>query len=127
MVSFESIARSLGGHDHVMNEVIDAHAADLEWSDLPAEQCPDGVLNTGVVQAAEVPFAHVGVWEHPVGTSTDVEQDEVFVVVSGRGRIVLADGTELALYPGVIGTLVAGTPTTWIIEERLRKVWLTAR
>ena len=108
-----------------MNEAFDALAADLDWSALPAEKCPDGPLNTGVVVLAETAIVDVGVWEHPRGTSTDVEQDEVFVVLQGRGCVVLPDGSELALHPGVVGVLVAGTPTTWIIDEPLRKVWIT--
>ena len=110
-----------------MNRVHDALAASLEWSELPADQCPDAPIATGVWEAEPATIARLGVWEHPVGTSTDVEQDEVFVVLSGRGRVVLPDGSELALAPGTIGVLEAGTPTTWIIEEPLRKVWVTSR
>jgi hypothetical protein len=84
------------------------------------------MINTGVAVLAETPFATVGVWAHPVGVSTDVEQDEVFVVLEGSGRVVLADGSELHLRPGVVGVLAAGMPTTWIIDEPLRKVWITA-
>ena len=69
----------------------------------------------------------VGVWEHAVGTSTDVEMDEVFVVLSGRGRVTLDDGRVLELSPGVVGVLAAGTATTWQIDEPLRKVWVVER
>ena len=110
-----------------MNRVYDAASVDLEWAALPDEQCPDTPVSTGVWQAEPATFASFGVWEHPVGTSTDVEQDEVFVVLSGSGRVILADGTELPLAPGTVGVLEAGTPTTWIIEAPLRKVWLAAR
>jgi uncharacterized cupin superfamily protein len=109
-----------------MNQAFDALAADLDWSDLPEEKCPEGVLNMGVTVLAETSFVDVGVWEHPRGTSTDVEQDEVFVVLSGSGRVLLEDGSELRLAPGVVGVLETGTPTTWIIEEPLRKVWIVA-
>ena len=110
-----------------MNRVHNAHTAPLEWSDLSDEQCPDGPIRTGVWQDEDAAFAQVGVWEHPVGTSTDVEQDEVFVVLSGSGRVILADGSELILAPGTVGVLEAGTATTWIIDEPLRKVWIGAR
>ena len=110
-----------------MNEAFDARAADLDWSALPSENCPDGPLNTGSVVLAETAFIDVGVWEHPRGTSIDVEQDEVFGVLEGRGCVVLPDGSELALHPGVVGVLVAGTATTWIVDEPLRKVWITPR
>jgi uncharacterized cupin superfamily protein len=110
-----------------MNTVSDATAALLEWSELSAGQCPDGSISTGLAHVAESAFAQVGVWEHPQGTSTDVEQDEVFVVLSGSGRVILQDGTELVLKPGTVGVLEAGTPTTWIIDEPLRKVWIAPR
>ncbi len=110
-----------------MNEVFDATAAELVWDALPAEQCPVGPVETGVAVLPAQAFVTIGVWEHPVGVSTDVEQDEVFVVLSGSGRVVLEDGRVLALVPGVVGVLAAGTATTWHIEEPLRKVWITAR
>jgi uncharacterized cupin superfamily protein len=110
-----------------MNTVSDATAALLEWSKLSPGQCPDGSISTGLAHVAESAFAEVGVWEHPQGTSTDVEQDEVFVVLSGSGRVILQDGTELVLKPGTVGVLDAGTPTTWIIDEPLRKVWIAPR
>ncbi len=108
------------------NGVFDAPSAVLEWDDLTPAQCPRGPVSTGVARLGSVAELTVGVWEHPVGVSTDVEQDEVFVVLSGSGRIELADGTALRLAPGVVGTLVAGTATTWVIDEPLRKVWITA-
>jgi uncharacterized cupin superfamily protein len=110
-----------------MNTVSDATNAQLEWSELSAGQCPDGSITTGLAYVAESAFAQVGVWEHPQGTSTDVEQEEVFVVLSGSGRVILQDGTELVLKPGTVGVLAAGTPTTWIIDEPLRKVWIAPR
>ena len=110
-----------------MNEVFDALAHELEWAPLPDDQCPDGPVATGACGLVETAFADVGVWAHPVGTSTDIEQDEVFVVLSGRGRVLLADGSDMHLRPGVVGVLVAGTPTTWVIDEPLRKVWITPR
>jgi uncharacterized cupin superfamily protein len=110
-----------------MNTVSDATIAQLEWSELSAGQCPDGSITTGLAYLAESAFAQVGVWEHPQGTSTDVEQAEVFVVLSGSGRVILQDGTELVLKPGIVGVLAAGTPTTWVIDEPLRKVWIAPR
>ena len=110
-----------------MNQVFDALAADLDWSDLPDDQCPSGPINTGVGVLAETSFVDVGVWQHPRGMSTDVEADEVFVVLAGAGRVVLADGEVLELRPGTVGVLTAGTATTWIVDEPLRKVWVTPR
>ena len=72
-----------------------------------------------------------GIWEHTPGVSTDVEADELFVVVSGRATVEVnggsaaAGGETLELRPGVVGILRAGAKTTWTVHETLRKVWQT--
>jgi len=110
-----------------MNSAFDAVTAALRFTDLPADKSPAGPIATGVQMLAATDDLEVGVWEHPVGTSTDVETDEVFVVLSGRGRVTCADGTVLDLQPGTVGVLEAGTATTWEVEETLRKVWVVSR
>ena len=110
-----------------MNAVFDAAGAPLRFTALPEDKCPDGPLATGVEMLAATGDLEVGVWEHPAGVSTDIETDEIFVVLSGRGRVVCADGTVLDLAPGTVGVLAAGTRTRWEIEEPLRKVWLVER
>jgi uncharacterized protein len=110
-----------------MNRVFDATSAGLRYTELPEEKCPDGALITGVEMLAATDGLEVGIWEHPVGRSTDIETDEVFVVLSGSGRVLLVDGTVLELRPGTVGVLAAGTPTTWEIDETLRKVWIVER
>ena len=78
------------------------------------------------VTAAEVGHSplEVGVWQHSVGTSRDVEVDEVFVVLSGRATIEIADGPTLEVGPGDIGILASGARTTWTVHETLRKVYV---
>ena len=110
-----------------MNSAFDAVTAELRFADLPEDKSPAGPIATGVQMLAATDDLEVGVWEHPVGTSTDVETDEVFVVLSGRGRVTCADGTVLDLKPGTVGVLAAGTATTWEVEETLRKVWVVSR
>lgn len=110
-----------------MTAVFDAASTRLTLTTLPAEKCPQGQVRTAVDLLAHTEVFEVGVWEHEVGVSTDVEVDEVFVVLSGRGRIVLEDGTELPLAPGTVGVLDAGERTTWEITEPLRKVWIVER
>ncbi|MFT4010137.1 MAG: cupin domain-containing protein [Nocardioidaceae bacterium] len=68
-----------------------------------------------------------GVWEHLPGTSTDVEADEVFVVLTGRGTVRFESGEVLDLAPGVVARLHAGERTTWEITEPLRKVYAVTR
>lgn len=67
----------------------------------------------------------VGVWAITPGTSRDVEADEVFVVLSGRGSVRFTDGEVIDLHPGVAVRLRAGDATTWTIEETLRKLYLS--
>ena len=66
----------------------------------------------------------VGLWEVEPGTDTDVEVDEVFLVLSGLGKVSFADGGAIDLRPGVLVRLHAGDQTTWTITERLRKLYL---
>lgn len=110
-----------------MNSAFDAVTTALRFTDLPDDKSPEGPIATGVEMLAATDDLEVGVWEHPVGTSTDIETDEVFVVLSGRGRVTCADGTVLDLQPGTVGVLEAGTATTWEVEETLRKVWVVCR
>ena len=64
-----------------------------------------------------------GVWQITEGTVTDVEADEVFVVVSGSATVEVEGGATLELAPGVMGVLARGARTTWIVREPLRKVF----
>jgi uncharacterized protein len=66
------------------------------------------------------------VWEMTPGTMTDVEADEIFVVLSGAATVEFADGTApLQLGAGDVGRLAAGAETTWTVTETLRKIYLT--
>ena len=93
---------------------------------LPASQqgTPGGAVSTGAAELSGTDGLSVGVWEHSVGISTDTEQDEVFVIIHGRGRIFFEDGRCLHLEPGTIGRLLAGQKTRWEVDEPLRKVWV---
>lgn len=110
-----------------LDAAFDALALPVPMSDLPGDKCPDGPVATGAEVLARTDAYEVGVWEHAVGRSTDVETDEVFVVLAGSGRVILEDGTVLALRPGTVGVLYAGSRTVWEIDEPLRKVWIVER
>jgi uncharacterized cupin superfamily protein len=64
-----------------------------------------------------------GIWQITPGTVTDVELQEMFVVVSGRATIAIEDGPTLEVGPGDVGFLAAGARTTWTVHETLRKVY----
>jgi uncharacterized cupin superfamily protein len=68
--------------------------------------------------------ARVGLWEMAPGVDHDTEADEVFIVLSGRGRIDFEDGSTVDLAPGVCVRLYAGDRTTWTVTESLRKVYV---
>ncbi len=84
-------------------------------------------VTTGSTPLAGTDHLAVGIWEHSAGSSIDVEQDEVFVVLHGRGRIHLDSGEILELVPGTVGSLAAGERTRWEIDEAIRKVWICSR
>ena len=42
----------------------------------------------------------MGLWEHTKGKSIQENDDEVFVVLRGKGKIILDDKTTLELEPG---------------------------
>jgi uncharacterized cupin superfamily protein len=103
---------------------IDAHGLDLAWSEVSHDQVLAGRPRVGSAPIAEVPGLEVGVWAHSPGASTDVEADEVFVVLAGRATIRFDDGTVLDVGPGDVGVLPAGAATTWTVHEELRKVYV---
>jgi len=84
-----------------------------------------GDPRTGSRALAAVAGAEVGVWEMTPGTATDVEVDEVFVVLSGSASVEFDDGTVLELGPSSTVRLRAGDRTTWTVHETLRKVYFT--
>jgi uncharacterized cupin superfamily protein len=68
-----------------------------------------------------------GIWEITPGVVTDVESDEIFVVLSGRATIAVEGGATIEVGPGDVGLLAEGARTTWIVHETLRKVYQTRR
>jgi hypothetical protein len=93
---------------------------------LPPDQTIAGAPAAGSLELAAPPGLEVGIWEHSAGTSTDVEADEVFVVLSGRATIEAEGGPITEVGPGDVVTLRAGARTTWTVHETLRKVYVVA-
>ncbi|WP_256793070.1 cupin domain-containing protein [Terrabacter sp. Ter38] len=86
-----------------------------------------GAPTAAVTSLAEVAGVEVGVWEMTPGTVSDVEADELFVVLSGRATLVVEGGATLELGPGSVVQLPEGARTTWTVTETLRKVYVTPR
>ncbi|MGV9311655.1 cupin domain-containing protein [Streptomyces sp. NPDC003691] len=64
-----------------------------------------------------------GIWQITPGVVTDVEEDEMFVVVSGRATVEVEGGPTLRIGPGDLGVLRRGDRTTWTVHETLRKAY----
>jgi uncharacterized cupin superfamily protein len=104
-------------------------ASALADSDLQADALDPAQVVSGDPQVRVLPLHDsddlaIGVWQHSTGVSTDVEADEVFVVLSGSATVEVADGPILELGPGDVGLLPAGARTTWTIHETLRKIYV---
>ena len=92
---------------------------------LPPDQVVRGGPLAGAVELHQGSGWSVGVWEHTEGTSTDVETDEVFVVLQGRATIAVEGGRTLEVGSGDVVVLDAGARTTWTVHEAVRKVYVT--
>jgi len=95
-----------------------------DWSDLDPGKCVTPGVRTAIAEVVSDAGLEVGVWEHSVGSSVDSFDDEVFVVIEGRGTVTDQHGNVIELAPGVVGVLHPDDETTWVITEPLRKVWI---
>ncbi|MBI1378674.1 MAG: DUF861 domain-containing protein [Frankiales bacterium] len=96
----------------------------LDPSPLEQSQVVAGAPEVRLLELHDSAALGVGLWQHSAGVSTDVEADEVFVVLSGRATIEVEDGPTLEVGPGDVGLLPAGARTTWTVHETLRKVYV---
>lgn len=116
-----------------LSAALDVSAVPLEPLPLDPAQIVSGFPTTAyaVLDASADGRVERGIWEHTPGVSTDVEADELFIVLSGRATVEVDGGAgapggqTLELHPGVVGILRAGATTTWTVHETLRKVWQT--
>ena len=103
---------------------VPATTLDLAWEPVDPAKVVSGAPRVGVAELAAVDGLEVGVWAHTAGVSTDIEADEVFVVLAGRATIELDDGGVLHVGPGDVGILPPGARTRWTVHEDLRKVYV---
>ena len=95
-----------------------------QWAEWPEGKAMTPGVKTAIAEVVSDAGFEVGVWEHGVGTSTDSFDDEVFVVIEGRGTVTCKNGGVINLEPGVVGVLHPDDETVWEITEPLRKVWI---
>ncbi|SNY03932.1 cupin domain-containing protein [Paractinoplanes atraurantiacus] len=66
----------------------------------------------------------IGIWEMSTGAVRDVEVDEVFVVLEGEATITVEGAEPIAVKPGDLVKLTAGTATIWEVTSPLRKLYV---
>jgi uncharacterized cupin superfamily protein len=113
-----------------MNDVTGSfalHAADVPLSpgELDSSQVLAGspLVTEAVLSESADGRVVRGIWRITEGTVTDVEQDELFVVLEGRATIDVEGGPTLRVGPGDVCVLERGARTTWVVHEALRKVF----
>nr|WP_293235581.1 cupin domain-containing protein [Mycolicibacterium sp.] len=108
------------------NSVVHAAALDLVHQPVPAEQSVRGGPTTAAEALDDFGGLEVGVWEMSAGVMTDVEADELFVVLAGSATVEFGDGSPtLRIGAGDVVRLAAGAETVWTVTETLRKIYLT--
>lgn len=95
----------------------------LEYSAVDADQVVSGEPMVGVAELGSFGGREYGVWEHSAGVSSDVEVDEVFVVLFGAATVTFEDGAVVELAAGSVGRLRDGQRTVWAVTQTLRKVY----
>ena len=103
-----------------------ASAVPITHETLDPESVVEGLPTAGYAVLDTLGDTEIGVWEMSVGTATDTEEDEVFVVVSGRASIhFAADDRTIVVGPGDVVRLTTGMHTTWTVTETLRKIYIS--
>lgn len=107
------------------NFFLNALEQTLSFESVPASQVVEGEPSTGVWEA-QLGDSDWGVWEMTPGAMSDVEEDEMCVVIKGIGTLERHRNGEVThhdLGPGVVLRLTEGEHTIWRISESLRKVY----
>ncbi len=104
--------------------VVPAATQELDPDPLDPSQVKSGNPQVSTYELLDTEALAVGIWQHTAGVSTDVEVDEIFVVLRGRATIEVAGGPTLEVGPGDVGVLEAGAETTWTVHEDLRKIYV---
>ena len=101
-----------------------ALALDLTLEPVAAEQVVSGSPRTGSAPLGVFNGQEFGVWEMSVGAMSDVETDELFIVIAGRATVELDSGERFELVPGSTVVLSEGARTVWTVSETLRKIYI---
>lgn len=106
--------------------VVDALAVALVHEPVPEAQRVAGSPTTATAVLPGLDGQECGIWEMTPGAMSDVEADEIFVVIAGAATVEFVDdGITLNLAPGSVGHLTQGARTIWTVTETLRKIYVT--
>lgn len=108
---------------------VDLLALPLEQDHEPVPQ--DQLVEPGTTAAARelgtaAGLDEVGVWEMSVGAMTDIEADELFLVLAGEATLEFLDPAlpTVELRAGILLRLTEGMQTRWSVRSPLRKLYL---
>lgn len=104
---------------------VDTFRALLGPPSATAEEVLEGSPSASAIALAAIGDVEVGLWEMTPGAMRDVEAEEIFLVVDGRGKVEFDDGEVLDLEAGAVVHLRAGDRTTWTVYEPLRKLYIS--
>ena len=101
-------------------------AASATDSDAGPDDSPADAT-TAFAELGTIAGADYGLWEMSAGAMRDIEGDEVFLVISGTGRIEFDEPVlpPVELSPGTLVRLDDGMKTRWYVDEApLRKLFI---
>ncbi len=104
--------------------VLQALTLELDHEPVEEERVVEGSPTTGVEALTEIDDWEIGVWEMTPGIATDVEVEEIFIVLAGRAILRREDGSETELVAGSVGRLDDGEETEWEVLETFRKIYI---
>lgn len=111
-----------------MNEIPNPVTSDVFTLPLDHEtagQVVEGTPTTATHVLGEINGTEVGIWELTEGVVRDTEVEEIFIVLTGSGRVSFENGETIHLSPGICVRLREGQRTVWTVTETLRKVYVT--
>jgi uncharacterized cupin superfamily protein len=113
----------------IFSEQFFAHAitVGIQHEDVAAQQIISGAPQTGLVELGVWNGFDAGVWEMTPGAMSDIEVDELCIILSGAGvvqRVIDGRTMNQELAPGVVLGLREGEETVWTVTSTVRKVYL---
>ncbi|MEV7632347.1 cupin domain-containing protein [Microbacterium sp. NPDC089318] len=106
--------------------VTDALQPAVAHEPLPADVVRSGSPGTSIRELGALAGVELGVWEMTEGAAVETESDEVFIVLSGSGRLDFAEPAlpSIEVRAGSVVRLTEGMQTVWTVHETLRKVYI---